>query len=197
MCSNTVRDLGILRCTLGNYNQHIAEVSTKASHLSGAIMHVFHGSSSEILMLAFNNYVLPILIYASLIWNPTTVREKVILENVLRRFTKRLPGYRSLIYEERLRNTSVMSLKDKHFYADLVLTFKCIHKLSGCSLDDIGLSLVEGRTRGAGVSFSQRHHRTAKAASLFKNRVSTAWNSLLLNITSCHSLTSFKSQLTC
>ena len=117
------------------------------------------------------------------------------MENVLRRFAKRLLGYRSLRCEERLRNISVMSLEDKRFYADLVFTFKCIHKLSGCSLDDIGLSLVESRTRGAGVRLSQRHHRTAKAALLFLNRVSRAWNSLPLNITSCHSLTSFKSQL--
>ena len=55
-CSDTV-----LRSTSGNYNQHIAEVATKASHLSGAIMYVFHGSSLEMLMLAFNNYVMPIL----------------------------------------------------------------------------------------------------------------------------------------
>ena len=87
-----------------------------------------------------------------------------------------------------------MSLKDRRFCADLVFTFKCIRKLSGCSLDDIGLSLVEGRTRGAGVRLVQRHHRTAKAASLLKNRVSSAWNSLPLNITYCHSLTSSKSQ---
>ena len=107
--SDTIRDFGILRCTSDNYNQHIAEVAAKASRLSGAIMRVFHGSSSEMLMLAFKNYVLPILMYASPIWNPTTVREKVILENVLRLFTKQLPGYRSLSYEERLRNTSVMS----------------------------------------------------------------------------------------
>ena len=51
-CSDTVRDLGILRCTSGNYSQHIAEVATKVSRLSGAIMRVFHGSSSEMLMLA-------------------------------------------------------------------------------------------------------------------------------------------------
>ena len=88
-----------------------------------------------------------------------------------------------------------MSLEDKRFYADLVFTFKCIHNLSGCSLDDIGLSLVEGRTRGARVRLSQRHHRTAKAAALFKNRVPRAWNSLPLNITSSNTLTSFKSQL--
>ena len=86
-----------------------------------------------------------------------------------------------------------MSLEDKRFYADLVFTFKIIHKLSGCTLDDIGLSLVEGRTRGVGVRIFQRHHRTAKAASLFKNRVSRTWNSLPLNITSCYS--SFNSQL--
>ena len=171
-CSDTVRDLGILRCTSGNYNQYNAEVATKASRLSGAIMRVFHGSSSEMLMLAFNSYILPTVMYASSIWNPTTVREKVILENVLRRFTKRLPGYSSLSYEECLRNTSVLSLEDKHFYADLVFSFKCIHKLSGCSLDDFRLSLVEGRTRGAGLRLSQRHHKRVKAASLFKNRVS-------------------------
>ena len=87
-----------------------------------------------------------------------------------------------------------MSLEDKRFFVYICIC-KCIHKLSGSSLDDIGLSLVEGRTRGAGVRLSQRHQRTAKAASLLKNRVTRAWNSLPLNITSCHSWTSFKSQL--
>ena len=126
-CSDTVRDLSILRCTSGNYNQHITEVATKASRLSGTIMRVFHESSLEMLILIFKNNVLPILMYASPIRNPTTIWEKVILENVLRRFTKRLPGYCSLCYEERLRNTRVMSLEDKRFYADLVFTFKCIN----------------------------------------------------------------------
>ena len=46
----------------------------------------------------------------------------------------------------------------------MVFSFKCIHKLIGCSLNDIGLSLVEGRTRDAGARFSvitrqlKRHH---------------------------------------
>ena len=40
-CSDTVRDLGIQRYTSGNYNQHIAEMATKASRLSRAIMRVF------------------------------------------------------------------------------------------------------------------------------------------------------------
>ena len=52
-----------------------------------------------------------------------------------------VPGYRNLSYEERLHNTSVIPLEDKRFYAKLVFTFQCIHKLSGCSLNDIGLSL--------------------------------------------------------
>ena len=103
---------------------------------------------------------------------------------------KRLPGYRSLSYEERLRNTSVMSLEDKRFYADLVFTFKCIHKLSECSLDDMGyhslrvaLKVLECVSLSVITGQPQRHHRTVKAASLLKNRVSRAWNSLPLNIT--------------
>ena len=42
--TDTVSDLGILRASSGGYDQHNAEVSTKANKLSGAIMPAFHGS---------------------------------------------------------------------------------------------------------------------------------------------------------
>ena len=108
--TDTVSDLGILRASSRGYDQHFAEVSTKASKLSGAIIRAFHGSPASISMLAFNTYVLLILMYASPIWNPSFVRNKTILENAQRRFTKRLTGYRNKSYDQRLHDLKVMSL---------------------------------------------------------------------------------------
>ena len=146
-------------------------------------------------MLAFKNYVLPILMYASPIWNPSCVRNKTMLEDVQRRFTKRLTGYRNKSYDQRLHDLKVMSLENRRPYADMLFTYKCIHKLFDCAMSDMGLFLSHGHTRRYETHLLQQHHGNVKAASMLKNRLPRTWNSLPLSITHCNSLYCCKKKL--
>jgi len=54
------------------------------------------------LIRAFKVYVMPILEYASCTWSRHHILKIQQIEIVQRKFTKRLPGYASLCYKERL-----------------------------------------------------------------------------------------------
>ena len=54
------------------------------------------------LVRAFVTYVRPILEYNNIVWSPNLIRDIEQVEEVQRRFTKRLFGMRCLSYDERL-----------------------------------------------------------------------------------------------
>ena len=54
-------------------------------------------------MRAYLVYVRPILEYNSVVWSPYRKHDIEAIERVQRRFTKRLRGYGSHSYSERLR----------------------------------------------------------------------------------------------
>ena len=51
------------------------------------------------------------------------------IESVQRRFTKFLPGYRSISYLERLRRLNIKSLEERRIGFDLILVYKIINNL--------------------------------------------------------------------
>ena len=63
------------------------------------------------LVRAFTTYVRPILEYGSVIWSPYHVNEIDKVENVQRRYTKRIAGLRDLSYADRLNVLQLESLK--------------------------------------------------------------------------------------
>ena len=50
----------------------------------------------------FKTYIRPLVESNTPIWNPFNLGDIKIIENVQRKFTKRLPGMRNLSYNERL-----------------------------------------------------------------------------------------------
>ena len=63
----------------------------------------FFSRNVELLTRAFVTYVHPLLEYNSVIWSPSLKRDIALLEQVQRRFTKRLPGLKDHSYDERLK----------------------------------------------------------------------------------------------
>ena len=51
-------------------------------------------------MRAYLTYVQPIVEHDSIIWSPYTIKDIEYVETVQRRFTKRLPGFRTLPYTD-------------------------------------------------------------------------------------------------
>jgi len=78
------------------------------------------------LIRAFKVYVRPILEYATCTWSPHNIFIIQQVETVQRNFTKRLPGYASLCYKERLSHLDLDCLEMRRLRHDLLYTYKMI-----------------------------------------------------------------------
>jgi len=70
---------------------------------------------------AFKVYVLPIIEYALCVWSPYHVNLVKLIESVQRKVTKRLLGYASLSYKDRLSHLGLDSLELRRMRYDLLL----------------------------------------------------------------------------
>ena len=64
------------------------------------IWRCFLCKDTDILIKAFTTYFRPLLEYCSPVWAPTSVGLVNDLESVQRRFTKRLPGFKLISYDD-------------------------------------------------------------------------------------------------
>ena len=189
---NSFTDLGIKRSVDSTYAEHCHDVVVKATKVCGIIRHVFHYRHQKLLLSAFVHYVLPTLSYCSPIWSPYLKRDINVLENVQRRFAKRISGFKSLPYDERLLTLNALSLSDRRLYTDMVTVFKFLHGQVNCSATDVGLVLTTSLTRGNGSRLFQRRPANRTCANLFSFRSASEWNKLPAAVINCTSLRLFK-----
>jgi len=136
----------------------------------------------ENLIRAFTTYVVlrPVLEYCSPVWSPVSVSLINQLESVQRRFTKRLPGLRSLTYDERCARLGINRLELRRLHADLTLCYKIIHGLVLLSCDRF-LTIVYDHTtwtRGHSLKLFVPSSRVNCRQHFFAVRVIDVWNSL-------------------
>ena len=67
--------------------------------------------------------------YCSPVWSPVFVSLINQLESVQQRFTKRLPGFQSLPYDDRCARLGIDRLELRRLRLDLILCYKIIHGL--------------------------------------------------------------------
>ena len=189
------KDLGILRSIPNMYSKHVAYVASSNRRLSGLISRCLTNSDLEVKWRAFNIYVKPRLMYASSVWSPHYVYEKKAIENVQRRFSKRLPGMASLSYEQRLLELSITTLEHARVDADLLFLFRTINGLHGVNLNTIGLQLSPNNERSGCCRLLQPRPITNSVGNLFLFRSARLWNSLPKDILLSSSIKQFKESL--
>jgi hypothetical protein len=187
--------LGIIRSSDSTYREHVASVAQKGRRLIGQCFRALQSRDPAFMTQVYNTYILPVLLYASPIWTPHLRRDIDELEAVQRCFTRRLEHQKGLSYGLRLRNLEMLSLEAKRAELDAVTVYKLQHNMVGLRLDEAGLSININNTRGGGTRLMQQHVSTVKAASYFKHRAASLWNSIPNNVTLCSSLTMFKRHL--
>ena len=148
--------LGVERSVTVDYSLHYQNLVTRACRAAGFIRRTFRINTKKLLWPAFQYYVLPILMYVSQLWSPSMLKDIRLIEAAQRRFTKCIYELRGLCYEERLRELHALTLAKRQTYMDIIFVNKCLHCLQGCSLTDVGLSLVKSVTRWNGVGLVQR-----------------------------------------
>ena len=83
-------DLGVFVDSSLTFKQHICTVITKAQQRVGVFFRGFSSRSFDIVRKTFITYIRPVLEYNSNVWNPSQKYLIDQLENVQRRFTKRV-----------------------------------------------------------------------------------------------------------
>jgi len=132
-----VKDLGVIVDSRLNFDTHIRQAVARAFVRSNVIHKCFVSHDVFNLVHAFKVYVLSIIEYASCVWSPYHVNLVKLIESVQRKFTKRLPGYASLSYKDRLSHLALHSLELRCLRYDLLLTYKIVFRLTDIVASDM------------------------------------------------------------
>ena len=121
-----ITELGILIDDKLPFSPHIDTVCTKAKQRAALILNCFYSCNKCLLIRALIAYVRPLIEYCCSVWSPSKLGLIDKLENVQRRFTKRLHGLQHLSYSERLKLLNIDSLKCRRIKANLTIFFKSL-----------------------------------------------------------------------
>jgi hypothetical protein len=163
--------------------------------LQASYTKLFTTRSELFIKKLFVAYVRPMLEYASSLWSPVGTGLVRDIERVQRRFTKRLPGLRSMTYDERLVHLQLESLEVRRRRADLIIVHKALRGHLGVEASRIGLVPSTAPTRNAGVNLTVNRPINNTVGNVFGFRVSKHWNALSKAAKSDKTLSLFKKNL--
>jgi hypothetical protein len=117
-----------------------------------------------------------------------------MVENVQRRFTKRINGLRDLTYAERLARLGLKSLEYRRIAFDLYMTYSICNNLVDLNSNDFFIR-NQGRTRGHSWKLLVPTASSDTRKYFFANRVVSIWNSLPEDVVNARTISSFKVKL--
>ena len=193
--STLVKDLGVNIQPNLQFDNHITDITKRANQRAFLILRSFISRNPQNLVRAFTCYVRPLVEYASPVWSPSKLYLINAIENVQRRFTKRIPGLKNLTYAERLTNLNLMSLEHRRLIADLVCCYNINHGFSSIKPEDLFTLSKNPSSRGHEhrLNISVCKNNTQKF--FFSNRVVKPWNSLPSTVADARNAKTFKNLL--
>ena len=190
-----VTDLGVKLDNGLTFTPHICQVVAKAKQRVFMLFRAFRSPKTDVLLLGYNSYILPILDYCSSVWSPGLLGNIEALESVQRLFTRRLPGMKQIPYPNRLKILKLPSLELRRLRADLLLCFKILNEITAGPPSNYGLVVVKTITRGHDMKLYHDHDRIDARRNYFSSRVCAPWNSLPAEVVHSDSAMAFKRML--
>ena len=124
---NSMDDLGVIFDQKANFQEHYKKITSKAYKSIFMLNRSFKFSSMNVKTRLYKSFILPLVEYASSVWNPHKRMNCITIERVQRRATKYILGNSSLTYNERLKICKLDKLESCRAIADLCIVFKLIH----------------------------------------------------------------------
>ena len=191
--TNSEKDLGVEVDSELKFSQHVEKQVGKANRILGQIRRSFQHLDANTMKLLFTSLVRPHLEYANAIWSPRLKKDSNLIEGVLRRATKLIPGLKDLEYTERLKKINIPSMKYRRERGDMIEVYKFVHGEYDMpppfTLDN------EKKTRGHTYKIKKVRVNTSLRQGFFSERVVDKWNSLPDVLVTTTSINSFKNGL--
>ncbi len=118
----------IFDCDL-NFDALINTKVNKANSTFAVIRRSFKFLNETTFLPLYKSLVRCHLEYAVPMWHPCKAKCLDLIENVLRRATRQLPGFRNLIYEERRKNLKAPTLSYRMARGDMIEVCKIVHNI--------------------------------------------------------------------
>ena len=135
-------------------------------------------SQPNFLLKVYKTYILPPIMYASLLWSLLTCDMMIISYKECNLGSpNELWG---VVTKVIVTGVSVVTYSQSE--REMLTVFKLIHGLHGVTLEDAGLSLCISITPGSWLRLEQGHVINNAICNIFKYRAPQQWNSLPLNI---------------
>ena len=189
------KDLGVTIDNSLTFRKHISMKVNKANQMMGLIRRSFVQLDGENFRWLFKAIVRPHLEYLNAVWYPWRKLDMIALENVQRRATKMIPGFKNMSYPERLRQLELPTLKYRRLRGDMIETYKII---TGIYDPEASLSpRLEGdrRTRGHRYKLLKTRRKTRLKQHFFLDRITNIWNNLPDTVVSAPSVAAFERRL--
>ena len=174
---------------------HCRESYSKANRMLGLISRTIRYRHPTVLLNLYKSLVRPHLDYCSSVWNPYYIKDIELIERVQHRFTRLFPEFRSLPYDDRLRQLGLWSLQERRNRTDLIELFKMVKGFSAVPLNDFFCRSENTATRGHNWKLLKSHCHCEARLQFFSQRVINRWNSLSQEDVDATSVNVFKGRL--
>ena len=189
------KDLGVIIQSNLKVDLQCAKVVREANRILGMVKRCFTYKSKDNLLKIYKSLVRPHLEYCIQAWSPYLVKDCDKLENVQRRFTRMIPGFSNIAYEDRLVELNLTTLKTRRLRGDLIHLFKMMKGYVNVDFDLYVTRCPENSLRGNLLKLYKTRFNSNIGKYTFSNRVITEWNLLTNDIIACDSIDSFKNKL--
>ena len=86
------------------FSEHAMKQVNKANQRLGLVKRTFSNFDRKMFIPLYKSLIRPHLEYATVVWNPVLKKDIIAIENVQRRATKLITGFKEKSYENRLKN---------------------------------------------------------------------------------------------
>ena len=116
------KDLGVIVAKELKWARQCSAAATKATSVLRLINRNFKRIEKEEFLLLYKTFIRPHLEYCIQLWNPYLKKDINVLENVQRRATKLVQGFKALNFATRLKILDLTTLEKRRLRGDLIET---------------------------------------------------------------------------
>ena len=191
------KDIGVILDPELKFEEHIAAKVKKANAMMGLIRRSFSHLGPDLFKKLYTTFVRPHLEYAQAVWSPHLRKNINLIENVQRRATKLVDGFRNLTHEERLQRLKLPTLEFRRNLNDMVEIYKFFHIYDKLTIPDVfqPQSRPSRKHNYQLVSRVPRDGARGPQTNSFYFRTIRTWNDLPSNIVESTSVPMFKLSL--
>ena len=192
---DSYKDLGVSVLSPLSFNTHVNDIVAKAFSRLGLVYKLFHTKSPKSLIRLYKSFVRPILEYACLIWNPSTIEQTNKIERVQKRFCRMFHEIRHLSYKEQLSYLGIFSLRARRIRYQLISIFKIYNQITRVDFDTLFTLVRHKRTRGNSLAILPQFSNSNLRLNFFTVTSISLWNKLADADVNAPNLSIFKYRL--